>query len=43
MGPAVAFLRDYLDEYWDALHHAESKDPALGIPMAIEKAEREQR
>lgn len=34
------FLRDYLDQYWEALRHAESKDPAIGILMALEKAER---
>lgn len=40
LGHVTRFLRDYLDEYWDALHHAESKDPAIGILMALEKAER---
>lgn len=40
LGHVTRFLRDYLDEYWDALHHADSKDPAIGILMALEKAER---
>ncbi|MDX1661988.1 MAG: hypothetical protein R3326_09370 [Gemmatimonadota bacterium] len=42
LGHVTRFLRDYLDEYWDALHHAESKDPAMGVLMALEKAEREE-
>lgn len=42
LGHVTRFLRGYLDEHWDALRHTDSKDPALGMLMAIEKAEREQ-
>ncbi len=41
MEHVVGYLRDYLREYWDVLRHAESKDPALGMLVAIQKAERE--
>ncbi|HUP19704.1 MAG TPA: hypothetical protein VM778_07095 [Gemmatimonadota bacterium] len=36
----VGFLRAYLRAHWNVLRHAESKDPALGVLMALEKAER---
>jgi hypothetical protein len=36
----VDFLRTYIGEHWEMLHHAESKDPAFGFLMTLAKAER---
>ena len=36
----IQFLRDYLRENWDVLHHADFKDPAFGFLMTFEKARR---
>lgn len=32
------FLREFLREHWDLLHHAQFKDPALAFLMMMEKA-----
>jgi hypothetical protein len=37
----TAFIRNYLDEHWEALRHAQFKHPALGLLMVLEKARRE--
>ncbi len=34
------FLEDYIRTYWDVLHHADFKDPALGFLLTLEKARR---
>jgi hypothetical protein len=33
----MAFLRSYVREHWDLLRHAQSKDPALGFLVLLEK------
>lgn len=38
LGHVVAFLEDYLSRYWDAIHHAQFKDPAFGFLMTLRKA-----
>jgi hypothetical protein len=38
LGHVVRFLQGYLREHWEALRHAESKDPAFGFLVMIEKA-----
>lgn len=40
MGHVVRFLQDYLREHWSVLSQAQSKDPALGFLLALEKAAR---
>jgi len=40
LGHVVEFLRAYLRENWDVLHNAEFKDPAFGMLMTLEKAQR---
>lgn len=40
MGHMVGFLRDYLDEHWDALGQAQFKGEALGFLALLEKAAR---
>ena len=40
LGHVVRFLRAYLQDHWEVLRHSESKDPALGFLMTLEKAER---
>ncbi len=40
LGHVIQFLRDYLCENWDVLHHADFKDPAFGFLMTLEKAKR---
>lgn len=37
-GQIVAYLTDYIRRYWNILRHAETKDPALGTLMLLEKA-----
>jgi len=32
------FLRNYLREHWEVLHHAQFKDPVLSLLMTLEKA-----
>lgn len=32
------FLRKYLREHWEILHHVQFKDPVLGLLMTLEKA-----
>ena len=36
----IRFLRGYIDEHWEVLRHADSKDPAFGFLMTMAKAER---
>jgi hypothetical protein len=38
LGHIVRFLREYMNEHWEVLHASESKDPALGFLMTVEKA-----
>lgn len=38
LGHVAGFLREYLHEHWDALRHAQFKDPALAIIAVLEKA-----
>ena len=40
LGHVIQFLRNYLCENWDVLHHADFKDPAFGFLMTLEKAKR---
>jgi hypothetical protein len=40
LGHVLSFLRKYLDEYWEVLRHADSKDQAFGFLMTLAKAER---
>lgn len=35
----VAFLRSYVRRHWDVLRHWDSKDPALGMLLTLEKAQ----
>lgn len=39
-GHMLRFLQEYLQRHWDVLHVAESKDPAFGFLMLLEKAGR---
>ncbi len=32
------FLRSYLHEHWEVLHHAQFRDPVLSLLMTLEKA-----
>ncbi len=32
------FLRGYLREHWEVLHHAQFRDPVLSLLMTLEKA-----
>ena len=38
LGHVIHFLREYLHRHWDSLHHAEFKDPVLGLLAMMEKA-----
>lgn len=40
LGHVVQFLRSYIDEHWEVLRHADTKDPAFGFLMTLEKAAR---
>ena len=40
LGHVANFLRSYLDEHWEVLRHADSKDQAFGFLMTLAKAER---
>jgi hypothetical protein len=40
LGHVARFLRDYVDQHWDALRNAAPKDPAFGFLMTLAKAER---
>jgi hypothetical protein len=40
LGHVAAYVRSYIDEHWEILRPAESKDPAFGFLMMLEKAER---
>jgi hypothetical protein len=42
LGHIVRFLQAFLDEHWSVLRHTESKDPAFGFLMTLEKALRDQ-
>lgn len=37
MAHVVTFLRQHLRDHWDVLHHAQIKDPALGVLALLEK------
>jgi hypothetical protein len=40
LGHVVEFLQAHLRRHWEVLRHAQSKDPALGFLMTLEKARR---
>ena len=40
LGHVVHFLRTYIDQHWDVLRQADTKDPAFGFLMTVAKAER---
>lgn len=40
LGHVASYVRNYIDEHWEILRPAESKDPAFGFLMMLEKAER---
>ncbi|MEX2283437.1 MAG: hypothetical protein WEE89_13220 [Gemmatimonadota bacterium] len=40
LGHVVKFLRSYIEEHWEVMRQAESKDPAFGFLMMLAKAER---
>ena len=40
LGHVVEFLYAHIRRHWEALRQAQSKDPALGFLMALEKARR---
>lgn len=40
LGPVARLLRNYIDEHWDVMRHADSKDPAFGLLTMLNKAER---
>ena len=40
LGHMVEFVQDHLRAHWDVLHHAQSRDPAMGFLMLLEKATR---
>ena len=40
LGHIVQFLRAYIDEHWEVLRQADTKDPAFGFLMTVAKAER---
>jgi len=35
-----SYLREYIREHWDILHHAQIKQPALGFLALLEQAGR---
>lgn len=40
LGHVVQFLRTYIDEHWEVLRQADTKDPAFGFLMTLAKAAR---
>ena len=38
LGHVVQFLQAYLRDHWEVLRHADSKDPAFGFLVTLEKA-----
>jgi hypothetical protein len=40
IGHVVRFLQEYLREHWSVLSQAQSRDPAFGFLLALEKAAR---
>ena len=38
LGHVVEFLQAYLRDHWEVLRHADSKDPAFGFLVTLEKA-----
>lgn len=38
LGHIVSFLREFAEEHWDILRHAQFKDPGLSFLMVLEKA-----
>src|SRR5690606_35268337 len=38
LGHVVRFLREYLRDHWDVLRQVQTKDPAMGLLMTLEKA-----
>jgi hypothetical protein len=41
IGQVVRFLREFLRTHWSSLRHVESKDPAFGFLITLEKALRD--
>lgn len=40
MGHIVAFLQSHIRRHWDVLHQVQTKDPAFGFLLTLEKARR---
>lgn len=40
MGHVVAFLQSHIRRHWELLHQVQSKDPAFGFLLTLEKAAR---
>lgn len=40
LGHIIQYLRAYIDQHWDVLRQADTKDPAFGFLMTMAKAER---
>ena len=41
LGDVLGFLKQHITEHWEILRHADTKDPAFGFLMTIEKALRD--
>lgn len=40
LGHVTHFLQEYIRQYWEILRHTQSKDPAFGFLLTLEKASR---
>ena len=38
LGHVAEFLHEYIQQYWEILHHADFKDPTFGFLVMLEKA-----
>jgi hypothetical protein len=43
LGHVISYLRDYIEEHWDLLRHAQVKQPALGLLALLEQASQRDR
>lgn len=41
LGEVLGFLKKHISEHWEILRHADTKDPAFGFLMTLEKALRD--
>ena len=43
LGSVLGFLKTHMSDHWEVLRHADTKDPAFGFLMTIEKALRDRK